>query len=264
MPRRKNSICRNWHRSPATMFRRPAGYPALGGPACMVFWGSTKYPFSIEDGLWIEDWRFKKCLWLTIFDYSIFNLDGLVKSMFSRKDTKNANKISFNINKLTLRALRLCARFWLFASSSIRNRQFSMSFPFRFVWSRCKKIGLSAILLDSVHFFWTDLFSIYPLHFALSPLICRNYWIIINIPLIYLYGMPFAIWISSRLRNWGIEGLRNFRNWGICAACRIQCMPFTVLIGGCECPNLSLEKTKLELGNEKEKTNINFRHFSSL
>jgi hypothetical protein len=32
------------------------------------------------------------------------NIDGPVKSIFSRKDAENAKKISFNIKKLTLRA----------------------------------------------------------------------------------------------------------------------------------------------------------------
>ncbi len=35
-------------------------------------------------------------------------IDGPVKSMFSRKDAKDAKKRSFNIKKLTLRALCLC------------------------------------------------------------------------------------------------------------------------------------------------------------
>ncbi len=38
-------------------------------------------------------------------------VDEFVKTIFSRKDAKNAKRIFFNINKLTLRPLRLCVRF---------------------------------------------------------------------------------------------------------------------------------------------------------
>jgi len=38
-------------------------------------------------------------------------IDGIVKTIFSRKVAKNAKKKSFNINPLTLRSLRLGARF---------------------------------------------------------------------------------------------------------------------------------------------------------
>jgi hypothetical protein len=41
---------------------------------------------------------------------NIYSIDELVKTIFSHKDAKRAKKISFNINKLTLRPLRLCAR----------------------------------------------------------------------------------------------------------------------------------------------------------
>jgi hypothetical protein len=43
--------------------------------------------------------------------FCILNLDELAKTIFSRKGAKDAKKISFNINKLTLRALRLCVGF---------------------------------------------------------------------------------------------------------------------------------------------------------
>jgi len=39
------------------------------------------------------------------------SIDGVAKNGFSRKDAKRAKKISFEINQLTLRPLRLCARF---------------------------------------------------------------------------------------------------------------------------------------------------------
>jgi len=57
------------------------------------------------------------------------NSDEIVKTIFSRKgakNAKNAKKITININKLTLRALRLCVRFFAFCKfieySKIENR----------------------------------------------------------------------------------------------------------------------------------------------
>ena len=54
------------------------------------------------------------------------NSDEIVKTIFSRKGAKNAKKITININKLTLRALRLCVRFFAFCKfieySKIENR----------------------------------------------------------------------------------------------------------------------------------------------
>ncbi len=42
---------------------------------------------------------------------SSFKFDEIVRTIFSRKDAKNAKKKTFNINNLTLRPLRLCVRF---------------------------------------------------------------------------------------------------------------------------------------------------------
>ena len=46
----------------------------------------------------------------------MINFDGPAKSMFSRKDAENAKEISFNINKLTLRALREILTFYEFTN----------------------------------------------------------------------------------------------------------------------------------------------------
>ncbi len=63
-----------------------------------------------------------------MFDISKPNFDELAKTMFSRKDAKNAKKICFVIDGLPLRTLRLCVRFWLFTNSSTLLSNLYMSF----------------------------------------------------------------------------------------------------------------------------------------